>query len=294
MVKQLCMAGAASRGLCYLGALEHLTCSGLLDDLEIIAGVSIGSLIAVCYVIGFSPIEMFEMLLWKDTNELRDISLDYVLNQGSVLKGDKYKTWVWDLLSEKTDPLITFEDIYTKFNKKLLITATCLQDGLTIFSTEKTPTMPIYYAVMSSMALPFIFPPIVYNHKNYVDGGVLNNFPVKLLDPNKSILGLKVTSKDINNDYTSVFTYVSKLFQLISNQTSKLHGEIGKVIIIECKDYNFIDFDMSIDDKITLYKRGYRSIDSYVCKEITHGIVNGIIEEVMNLKTPKTPKILTK
>ena len=280
------MAGAASRGLCYLGALQHLYDKKLLDDLEMIAGVSIGSFIAVCLVVGFTPKEMFEILLYKDTKDFKDTSIDHAINQGSILKGDKYKTWVWEIISRKVDPLTTFLELYKKFNKKLMMTATCLQEGLVIFSTDKTPDMPIFYAILSSMAIPFIFPGIIYENKNYYDGGVLDNFPVTRLEGD-DILGLRVTSKEINVDYTNVFMCVAKLFQLVSRQMRKLHGEKGEIIVIDARDYNFVDFELSMDDKLTLYYRGYESVTPYVYKQeekkkmIIEEVVRNVIDEII-------------
>ena len=286
-IKKLCLGGAASRGLCYVGALQHLYEKGFIDNVEIIAGVSIGALIGVCYIIGFKPNEMFEMLLYKDTGDFKDISLDFVLNKGSILRGDKYKAWIWELLSKKVDPMITFAQIHEKFKKKILMTATCIEDGLTIFSTDNTPHMPIFYAVMATMAIPFIFPRVEYKGKSYVDGGVLDNFPLHLLGDDA--VGLRVTSKDLNMDYSSVFVYVAKLFQIISNQMRIMYGGGGQVIVIEAQDYNFVDFDFNIDDKLTLYYRGYHGITEFIENKIDEYTIKQIINELIKLVVYNTP-----
>ena len=286
MVRELCMGGAASRGMCYLGALQNLEDNGMLDDLEKMVTVSIGALIAACYIIGYTPKEMFKILLYKNTNDFKDISLDYVLNQGSVLKGEKYKTWIWEVLSKKVDPMITLKKLEQKYKKTLIMTATCLQDGLVIFSPEDTPDIPLFYAVLSSMALPFIFPPVRYKDKTYVDGGVLDNFPIRLLSD--EALGLKVSSKQLDADFTSVFTYVAKLFQLISAQMRELLGVKGDIVIINANDYGFVDFDLDMDDKMTLYYRGYEEIIPYIEKtklqeeKLIKQIVKELLDEIIS------------
>lgn len=284
MVKELCIAGAASRGICYLGALQNLQDNNLLEDLEIAAGASIGAFISTCLVIGYKPDDLFDIMINKDTEEFKDISLEHVINRGSLLKGEQYKNWIWNILSIKIDPMNTFEDIYNKFGKKLIMTATCIEDGLTVFSLENTPKMPIFNAVMSSMSLPFIFPKIEYDNKSYVDGGILDNFPIRFLS--KDALGIRVSNKKVDIDYSSIISYVYNLFDLIATQMRNLHGENGDVIVINADDYNFIDFDYSIDDKLTLYYRGYESVEEYIkTTKLITSEVNDLIKDIINILT---------
>ena len=269
-MREICLGGAASRGICYLGALDKLRRQGILEDVEIFAGTSIGAFICVCIAIGYTPGEMFDIILQKDTNDFSDVSVEHVLVRGSILRGDKYRTWIWDLLNAKINPTMTFAEIYEKFGKKLLMTATSLEDGLVILSTDSTPQMPIFYGVLATMALPFIFPPVEYKNKHYVDGGVLDNFPIRFLS--KDALGITVNSRPLEVDYSSVFNYIGKLFQLISDEMRKLHGDGGKIVQISAEDFNLVDFNLTIDDKYTLYYRGYEQIDVYI---------NPIIEEIV-------------
>lgn len=282
-MKELCMAGAASRGFCYIGALAKLEKQGMLFDLEIIAGVSIGAFVGVCIAIGYSPLEMFNILLEKNINDFQDISVEHVLNQGSILKGDRYKSWVWEVLAKKIDPMMTFSDIQKQFKKKLIMTTTCIQDGLVILSSDKTPNMPIFYAILSTMALPFIFPPVWYESKTYVDGGVLDNFPIRFLS--KDALGLTVSNRPFEMDPSSVFSYIAKLFELISQQTRKLHGEWGYIVEIPASDFGLIDFNLSMDDKVTLYYRGYEAIDRYidsVIEQETSNIMKTLVDNIVS------------
>ena len=280
MIKKLCLAGASSKGFCYVGALAHMDEEGLLDNIEEFGGVSIGALTAVCHTIGYSSSEMFDILLDKNVNDFQDISIEHVLHQGSVMKGDKYKTWIWEVLSKKIDPMLTFNDIYEKFGVKLLMTTTCLEDGLVILSYNETPDMPIFYAVMATMALPFIFPPVRYNHKTYIDGGVLDNFPTRLMGDD--VIGIWVRGRDIEHDRSNIINYIASLFQLISRRMRELHGDKGEIIMIDGGDFNFIDFNFGIDEKLTLYYRGYERVEDLVIRKSVDMVMESILQTIEN------------
>lgn len=88
-----------------------------------------------------------------------------------------------------------FERLYNVFGKDLYITASNLVDGETyIFSRETTPDFPVVYAVAISMNLP-LWTPIFVSYINkhgvdytgwYFDGGLYNNFPIRLFSDNLS------------------------------------------------------------------------------------------------------------
>ena len=63
-------------------------------------------------------------------------------------------------------------------NSKLTVTATDLNSGeLKIFKEGE-----LYLPILASAAFPGIFTPVEIENNTYVDGGVINNFPVDLLD----------------------------------------------------------------------------------------------------------------
>jgi NTE family protein len=264
-ITELCLAGAANRGISYIGVLKCLDEYSVLD-LKKFVGVSIGSFIGVCYIVGYTPDEIFKDVLEKDLSEFEDISLACVMNNGSVLSGINYRTWVWDVLCKKIDPMTTFKLIYEKFGVDVTITAVSLdsgEDGLEYFSLTDTPDMPIYYAILASMTVPLVFPPLVYNGKRYIDGGVLENFPMQLLS--KDAIGFRVTSQQIEADVTNM-TYLGKMMQLVTTKLRKMVKFEGTAMTIDASDYSMISFALSVDNKITLYYRGYNTALEYCLK----------------------------
>lgn len=58
-INELCLAGAANRGISYIGALKVLDDKNLLDIKKLV-GVSIGSLVGLCYILGYKPDELMK------------------------------------------------------------------------------------------------------------------------------------------------------------------------------------------------------------------------------------------
>ncbi|WP_347251705.1 patatin-like phospholipase family protein [Legionella sp.] len=70
--------------------------------------------------------------------------------------------------------------------KHLMITGTNIDTGeLELFSDETTPQMPIDIAARISASYPIVFQAVEYNGKRYIDGGVLDNLPVRPLTKQK-------------------------------------------------------------------------------------------------------------
>lgn len=263
---EICLAGACNRGISYIGVLKRLEELDLIDlkSLTRVVGVSIGSMIAACILLGYTTDELFDEIINKNISDLKDFTIN---EPSAILKGNEYKKWVHEIVTRKESADITLLELYNKTNIHFIITTTCIQsnselypEGYIQLDHNNSPDMPLITAVLSSMAFPFIFPPVEYQGHLFIDGGVLDNFPMKLLDINA--IGIRVNFKQIEDSTKNPILYIGKIFELLTVRYRELKNEQHKnIIIVDCSDYSMIDFDMSIDDKITLYMRGYESVN---------------------------------
>ena len=237
--------------------------------LKKVVGVSIGSFIAACFMLGYSSEELLDMVVNKNMNEFKDFCID---EPSSVLKGETYKKWVYEIIARKEDPNISLQKLFEKTGIEFTVTTTCIYsacdefpEGIIYLSHRHTPEMSLFTAINCSMAFPFIFPPMEYKGCQFIDGGVLDNFPMDLLSINA--IGIKVNFKPIDS-FTSTknpISYIGKIFELMSNRFKILKDEQHRnILTINCDDFDVIDFGMSIDDKVTLYKRGYKAMNKFV------------------------------
>src|SRR5690606_24707175 len=96
-------------------------------------------------------------------------------------------------------------DSFDVLEKSLFITATDVVTGnLKIFSKGQ-----LIKPVIASASFPGVFTPTEINGSYYIDGGILNNFPVEPLKKRcDRIIGIyintlkKITIRDLNHSYT--------------------------------------------------------------------------------------------
>lgn len=95
---------------------------------------------------------------------------------------------------------LTFAELYALTRRELAIVVTNLSTRrMEIHSYKHTPDTLVLSSLMASMSIPLLFPPIQIQGNSYVDGGLVNNFPIAQLWPMEKTLGLCLCSST-NND----------------------------------------------------------------------------------------------
>lgn len=193
--RNLVFEGGGVKGIAYVGALEVLTEKGILGQILRVGGTSAGAINAVLIGLNFSPEETREILWNLDFNNFMDESwgivrdTDRLVEQFGWYKGDFFRNWIAGLIRTKTgNSESTFSDIEAmkethKF-KSMYFMGTNLSTRFSeIFSAEHTPRMCVADAVRISMSIPLFFAAKRSSRGDvYVDGGVLDNYPIKLFD----------------------------------------------------------------------------------------------------------------
>ncbi len=170
----LVLSGGGTRGFAHLGVIKALEEKGFKPD--IISGVSAGSIAGALYADGNDPEEVFEQLA---SHKLLDY-LEFTIPQQGMVSMSGFEKTLSKLLSAKT-----FED---------------LRIPLIVFAVNMNTAEYIRFdkgdlisAVKASSSIPVIFPPVKIDGSYYLDGGIINNFPVDALrDVCKTIIGVNV------------------------------------------------------------------------------------------------------
>jgi len=159
----LALGGGGSRGNSHIGVIRGLENEGF--KIRAVAGSSIGGLVGACYAAGFTPDEMEKIFVEADQSKLYGrLSKEEpsILGLGGISKllvelfGDKK---IEDL---KIPCAITAVDIRTA--SEVVITKGRIVDAL-----------------LATIALPGIFPPMPRGDYLLVDGGVLDPVPVSVV-----------------------------------------------------------------------------------------------------------------
>ena len=196
--RNLVFEGGGVKGIAYLGALALLDEKGIVSGIQRIGGTSAGAINAVLLGLGFSPRETEEILWSLDFKEFMDDSWGVIRDmkrlkeQYGWYKGDYFRDWIGKLIKEKIgNSDATFADLEAMKEKRgfksLYFMCTNLSTTFSeVFSAEHTPRTCIADAVRISMSIPLFFAAKRSVRGDvYVDGGVLDNYPVKLFDRKK-------------------------------------------------------------------------------------------------------------
>ena len=162
MTYGLVLSGGGARGIMHLGVIKALEEIGL--TFTHIAGTSAGSIVGSLYAHGYSPDEIFEII--TSTTFIRSLRPSW--------------TWTGLLNLEALSAILIKhlpENDFNALQKNLTVAATDLLKGKTAYFSDGA----LIPAILSSCCIPGIFKPIELNGSLYVDGGILDNLPVKPL-----------------------------------------------------------------------------------------------------------------
>jgi NTE family protein len=196
--KNLVFEGGGVKGIAYVGAMEELSKRGIWDRIERVGGTSAGAINAVLAGLNYSVGETQDLLWNLNFNNLMDDSWGIVRDTERLIqsygwyKGDFFRNWIGAAIEKKTgNSESTFADIEAmremkKFRSVYVIGTNLSTRFSEIFSPEHTPRVCVADAVRISMSVPLFFAAKRSVRGDvYVDGGVLDNYPVKLFDRQK-------------------------------------------------------------------------------------------------------------
>jgi NTE family protein len=158
----IALGGGGAKGNAHIGVLRRLEKEKF--RVRAVAGTSFGGIVASLYAAGYDPDEMQEIFLKVDQSKLYDRSPD---DGPSLLGLSSVGGWLNELFGERT-----FDDLILP----CALTAVDLTSGREVILSEGS----VRDAVLSTIAMPGIFPTFHMNDWELVDGGVLNPVPVSV------------------------------------------------------------------------------------------------------------------
>ena len=194
--RNLVFEGGGVLGIAYVGAMRVLEKKGILKDITRVGGTSAGAIFATILALGYTSEEQQKILHELELKEFKDDSpfvrrdLKRLREEFGWYKGDNFHEWIGKRVEEKLGtPHATFEDLKKQNKLDLYVYGTNLSTRFAeVFSAEHTPKAQIADAVRISMSIPLFFAAFRNDRGDvYVDGGMLNNYPVKLFDREKYI-----------------------------------------------------------------------------------------------------------
>ncbi len=164
----LALSGGAAHGMAHLGVLRALEEAGITVDR--IAGTSAGTLTGVLYSAGFTP----DWGVHAFTHDLEPGAIYKWFPKGDGLYMlEKYRSHSWDGM------LRTY--LHDWCLEQLPIPVSTVATDLVRAEPVARTTGDAVHAMLESINLPVLSPPICHDGRLLVDGGIVNNLPADLL-----------------------------------------------------------------------------------------------------------------
>ena len=269
----LVISGGGLKGLAALGALSYLTENEIIVFPEIYAGSSVGSVICFLMNIGYSPKNIYEILLEIDFIQLikyiepENLLIDPCFGLSSP---EPILQVIYSFMKKKNiKKNITFKELFDITKSKLIVTGTCINDvTINYFSIDTYPNMPILKAIRISISIPFIFRPYLFEGKLWVDGGCMDNFPIDLFaDKLEDVVGIYLDDYyESIQDISEVQDYFFRIFKCVFRglNCNKIKLYEKNFIHVVCTGNNSTNWEISSEEKKNLYNLGYDSAKKYI------------------------------
>lgn len=281
-IEHLVLSGGGVAGVIEYGILKHLIEKNNLDMQKVksIYGTSIGSWLATCFSLNYDMNTLDDYIIKRPWDKIVSVSYEnifYIFSNKGVFNEE--------LIRESFKPLFEAKDIsidatmlefYNKTKKELYFYTTDV-NSFTVeeLSYIKTPDLPIIKAVTMSCAIPILFTPIEYNESIYIDGGFMNNYPLKNCvernpEATNKILGIRFSHNFIKDRHYSIgqgSDFIKYLLVLMRSILAKLANDNVRdctieneiLIPIDKEELNLKGFNVilsSAEEKKKLISRG--------------------------------------
>ncbi len=206
----LALSGGGARGLAHIGVLK------VIDEMNIpidyIAGTSSGGIIGALYAVGFSALEIeniFLKLEWDDIfNETISRRDQYIGNK----RWKPYANYFFDVNGNMLPKLpqaflsgnklldflfqTTYHYSHIRNFEELPIPFRCVATNILNGEQEVFSQGVLHEALRATMSFPSILQPFEIDGELYIDGGVVSNLPVEIVQDMGAdiIIGIKASS----------------------------------------------------------------------------------------------------
>jgi NTE family protein len=225
----LVLSGGGARGFAHLGVIEALNEAGIFPD--VISGTSAGAIIGVLYADGHSPREILNMM--NGASRL-DFMRPALPREGLLQINGIIKILRAGLRSKE------FRDLKIP----LFVTATDLNNGKAVYFSEGE----LFDPVIASASIPVLFQPVKINNISYVDGGVLDNLPLKPIENQcRSLIGSFVNPVGYMEKVTGLISIAERTFMLSMMKEVAEKAKKFDIFIapLELRNYKILDPEKS-------------------------------------------------
>lgn len=273
----LVLGPGGAKGYLELGALLKLKQEGYLDDISKIVGCSVGSIIGLLLITGYSPEEIFIIsLLLNFFQDIHSVKIDNIVKNEGLISNDKIKIPISFFVKEKLGFVPTLEQLYNATGIEFTIVAVNITKcRVEYINYENNPGLSCVDAALLSVNIPFLFYNIKHNNDLYIDGKFGNPYPIDIYDTGENnILGVHITTPYEVEEKESDHNFINYILRVLCYP----FVQIKRNNIDQCSDKCYhlnlhsdqlyiTDVSMSVEEKGKLFILGYTTSDEF-CKKL--------------------------
>ncbi|MFB9051801.1 patatin-like phospholipase family protein [Formosa undariae] len=263
------LSGGGAKGLAHIGVLKVIDSLGIRVDY--VAGTSMGAIVGSLYASGYTGKEIDS--IFKTIN-FDNIIIDNVPREAKTfyerenteryavtLPFDNFKVRLPTALSRGQNTFNLLSELTLRVNNitdfsKLPIPFFCMATNIETGEAVQLNKGNLAQSVMASGALPTLFQPVIIDGNSYIDGGVVNNYP---LDEMRAkgvdiIIGVDVQdglSKSTDLQSATEILYQIQNYKTLSDMAKKIE-DTDIYITPNIENFNVISFD----EGATIIKNG--------------------------------------
>ena len=199
----LILSGGGINGLYTLGGMQYIDDQNYLENVNKYVGTSIGTFICYLIIIGYKPLEIISKVISEKLLEkFEKINLINTINGHGIYPWKHIDDFLINLTLEKCEQTLTFKDIFDKYDCKFICCTYNITKQVTEYiSVDTHPNLLCTSAIRMSCNVPLLFSRYRYKDSYYIDGGIVNDFPITIVSEDENILGIYLAQGDrLNND----------------------------------------------------------------------------------------------
>ena len=275
-IKSICLSGGGVRGFQLLGALAYLQEIIDFKEVEEFVGTSVGSMLSYLLAIGYTSIEILTFInASKVFDKIKHFNVMQMVQEGGSSSFSPIQEVLEQMTIKKIGCLVSLSQLQSQIGKRLVVvvynlTKKCKE----VITPETHPDIPCITAIRMSSTLPFIFQPYLYGDSLYLDGALVDNFPVELVaDSSKTIAIALSPSKKVKKNPMEEFNPVNYAVDILNipvdyltNKSIQYAKDNGiKLIDIESTSLSGANFNLTTTTKLDLFSNGYNAAkDQYL------------------------------
>ena len=296
-INKLAFSGGAIRGIAYVGIFKKIEelvyerklaeakddfdsskCNIPIFNIKTICAVSSGSIFSLIYLLNYTYAEMLEEVMTKNFDNLKNVRIMNFISKYGLDDGSNIMEWLGSLMKRKgVDPNVTLKEFYELNKIDFQIMATNLNKYCyKKFNYIETPDLKVLDAIKMSMSVPFLFTMNKYEGDIYVDGGLIDNYPIRAFNGDlNNFLGFKLIyfgemhTHNMNEKIDNIESYIYNILCCYIVQKERIttlweeYKNCTVYITTIQSQVSGMNFGLNNAEKHALIEIGYNSLNNY-------------------------------